>query len=183
MNPSEPDSFSCAIEGKREWERRVLSAVSKPERFAAIIDRLVAPFRNREVHLVAAFEALGFPFGAGAAQALNAGLLLIRKTRCDEISPEFETESIQDYSGELKAFKILKSAVPKASRVLIIDDYLETGGQLRSAVNLLHRLGAEILGASFIKRATSAKLDLSFFSPYTLHDLGTDACELVPIVT
>ena len=151
-------------QGKGHWERQVLSGLADPMWFAERIQRLAAPFRDKDIHLVAAFEALGFPFGAAVALQLNAGLILVRKLYDGDDLAGYESELIMDYSDQPKAFRVLASTIFDASRVLIIDDYLETGGQLRAADTLLRRLGADVIGAAFLGRACYAGLDTSFFS-------------------
>jgi adenine phosphoribosyltransferase len=36
-------------------------------------------------------------------------------------------------------------AVPKGAKVLLIDDVLATGGTIGAAIELMHRLGAEVI--------------------------------------
>ena len=103
-----------------------------------------------EVNQVACFEALGFPLGAIVAQDLKVGLVLVRKAEPKYTSPDFETETFRDYDKEQKTFKVLKSSIPRGTRILIVDDLCETGEQLRAATMLFTRLGAIVIGAVFI---------------------------------
>ena len=41
-------------------------------------------------------------------------------------------------------------AVKKGQKVLIIDDLLATGGTVDAAINLVERLGGEVVGAAFV---------------------------------
>jgi adenine phosphoribosyltransferase len=158
---------SPALEGKRNWEARLLSALSDYTKLNQIVDALAQPFTNSQVDKVACFEALGFPLGAGVALALRAGLVLVRKTEREEDPLDFETESFCDYDGNRKTFKILKRVVPNRSRILIVDDLLESGEQLRAASTLLKRLGAIVMGAAFIscKGPLDVKLDPCYGFP------------------
>ncbi|MEC7379783.1 MAG: phosphoribosyltransferase family protein [Pseudomonadota bacterium] len=43
-----------------------------------------------------------------------------------------------------------KKLIKKADRVLLIDDWVETGGQLKGLVNLLEKRGAEVSGIAVL---------------------------------
>jgi len=145
------DQKSSAREGKRNWEARLLSALSDYSKLNQIVGTLAQPYIDSQVHKVACFEALGFPLGSGVALTLKAGLVLVRKTELGRDSLEkFETESFCDYDGKQKIFKVLKRAIPIGTRILIVDDHLESGAQLRAASTLFERLGATVIGAAFI---------------------------------
>ena len=46
--------------------------------------------------------------------------------------------------------EVHKDAVSPGERVLLVDDLIATGGTAEAAVNLLSRLGAEVVAACFI---------------------------------
>ncbi|MFA5240979.1 MAG: phosphoribosyltransferase family protein [Sulfuricella sp.] len=148
----EEDKICSALAGKREWEARLLSALSDSTKFNKIVEALKELYDSYETEAdqVACFEALGFPLGASVAHELKAGLVLVRKTGPDVLSPDFETEKFCDYDNKQKIFKVLKSAVPPGTRILIVDDLCEKGEQLKAAAAIFKRLGATVIGAVFI---------------------------------
>ena len=147
------EKIDSAKNGKHQWEKRLLSGLSDSMKFKKIVDALTskvmsAPYKTDKV---ACFEALGFPLGANVAHELKAGLVLVRKIKPsekhDDISLDFETEMFCDYDGNEKTFKVLKSAVPSGTRILIVNDHCEKGEQLKAATTLFTRLGATVIGA------------------------------------
>jgi len=116
--------------------------------------------------LVAALEAGGFALGGAVASRLQAGLVLIRKpgkAAWQSIAQEFD-----DYEHECGSFHIVSDAILPGQRVLLVDDWSETGGQAFAAIQLLERAGAVIVGAAFINLEERVRND-SRFKSYQLH--------------
>jgi adenine phosphoribosyltransferase len=118
-----------------------------PGALAQAVDVLAAHYAGGRVDAVAAVESRGFIFGGALAMTLGAGFIPIRKpgklphdTLSESYSLEYGTDTVQMHSD----------AVRKGDRVLIVDDLLATGGTARAAVNLVARLGGEVIGAAFV---------------------------------
>ncbi|MBV7332314.1 adenine phosphoribosyltransferase [Chloroflexi bacterium TSY] len=120
--------------------------LSQPDVFARLIEDLASPFIDEKITHVATVDAGGFPLGGGIAHRLRAGLVMIRKG--GRIDWSSETIVCVDFSGLEKQLEITSDAVTKSDRVLVVDDWSETGGQLRAAIQLVERLGAEVVGAA-----------------------------------
>jgi adenine phosphoribosyltransferase len=121
---------------------------------AALFDRIVralaAPYRDG-VDLVAAPEAIGWILGTALAGRLGAGFLGIRKGGRLPYPPELLTsEYFTDYSGQEKTFEIPAALRLDNRRVLVVDEWIETGAQLQAMCDLLERTGARIVGAACI---------------------------------
>lgn len=150
------EKIDNAIEGKHQWEKRLLTGLSDSVKFNKIVEALTLKVQHApdKADKIACFEALGFPLGACVAQGLNAGLVLVRKIKSDEapneIASDFETEMFLDFDNNRKIFKVLKSSVPNGTKILIVDDLCETGAQLKAATTLFTRLGAVVIGAVFV---------------------------------
>ena len=58
----------------------------------------------------------------------------------------------QDYELEYghDTLEIHADSVRKGERVLLVDDLIATGGTAEAAIKLLHKTGANIVGAAFI---------------------------------
>ena len=122
-----------------------------PRLFAASIDWLTAGHAPGSVHAVAGIDARGFLFAAAAALKLSAGCVPIRKR--GKLPYQTLEESYElEYGSNTIAVHI--DAVPKGSRVLLVDDLLATGGTARAAANLLRRLGAEVVEIVFLIELT-----------------------------
>ncbi len=114
---------------------------------AAAIDALSDPFVDAGVDVVAAVEARGFIFGAAVARRLGAGFVPLRKKgklpwRTESVSYalEYGTDTIEAHTD----------ALGPGRRVLMIDDLLATGGTMAAACRLMEKLGAEIVGLTFL---------------------------------
>jgi adenine phosphoribosyltransferase len=115
--------------------------------FAAVIDALVAPFRDANVERVVGIEARGFIFGAAAAHALGAGFVPMRKPR------KLPAKTIGvDYALEYGSdrLEMHADAFVENERVLIVDDVLATGGTLAAAAGLCEQAGATVVGAALV---------------------------------
>ncbi|MGH9867605.1 MAG: adenine phosphoribosyltransferase [Candidatus Polarisedimenticolia bacterium] len=117
------------------------------EAFAASIEALREHHAADRVDAVAAIESRGFVFGGALALKLGAGFIPIRKagklphdTLSETYALEYGTDTVQ----------IHRDAVSPGDRILLLDDLLATGGTARAAVNLIRKLGGEVVGASFL---------------------------------
>jgi adenine phosphoribosyltransferase len=113
----------------------------------AIIDRLADTHRGLGIEVVAGVESRGFLFGTPLAIALGAGFTPIRKpgklpwqTLRVDYSLEYGQDSLEAHTD----------AVRPGQRVLIVDDLLATGGTAGGAVDLIRRLGGEVVGTAFV---------------------------------
>jgi adenine phosphoribosyltransferase len=117
--------------------------------FEDVLGRLAAPFVDRGIQKVVAIESRGFIFGAPLAARLGAGFIPVRKpgklpAECIE-----EKYSLEYGTGVLA---LHRDAIVSGERVLIVDDLIATGGTAQATVNLVRRLGGDILGmAVFIE--------------------------------
>ncbi|HAP4793329.1 TPA: methyltransferase domain-containing protein [Enterococcus faecalis] len=71
-----------------------------------------------------------------------------------------------DYSGQDKSFEISKSSIVRNKRVLIVDDWIETGSQMKALIALLEKLDCSIIGLATIgidiNEVTQKWIDSSF---------------------
>ena len=140
--------------------------LAQPHMFPALIEALVSPFEHDDITHVAAVDAGGFPLGGGIGYRLQAGVVLIRKG--GRVDWDMEAATCIDFSGKEKRLEIARDAVTSKDRVLIVDDWSETGGQLRTAIALVERLGATVVGAACLHIAPSVRQDPRL-ATYRLH--------------
>jgi adenine phosphoribosyltransferase len=103
------------------------------------------------VDVVLGIEARGFIFAPALAYALGAGFVPVRKPRklpaeCARITYDLE------YGTD--TLEIHRDAIPKGSRVLIVDDLLATGGTARATTQLVEGLGGTVAGVAFVVELT-----------------------------
>ncbi|MGV6872663.1 adenine phosphoribosyltransferase [Pseudochelatococcus sp. B33] len=111
------------------------------------VDELVQPWPGAKIDKVAGIEARGFILGGAVAHQLSAGFVPIRKKG----KLPYETVSIA-YSLEygLDEIEMHRDAIAAGERVILVDDLIATGGTATAAVDLLRRIGAEVVAAVFV---------------------------------
>lgn len=114
--------------------------------FHDVIDRVAERYRGR-VDMVLGIESRGFIIGAPVAYALRAGLAVVRKPG-KLPSLTFAAQYQLEYGND--RLEIHRDAFGHPCRVLIVDDLLATGGTASAAIELVERLGGEIVECSFL---------------------------------
>ena len=108
---------------------------------------MAEPFRDQRVERVAGIESRGFILGALVARELGVGFIPVRKpgklphaSTSIEYALEYGTDRLEVHTD----------ATDHATRVLVVDDVLATGGTASATCQLLERIGAEVVGLSFL---------------------------------
>jgi adenine phosphoribosyltransferase len=127
--------------------RDLTPVLQEPRLFKEVIDRLAARHGGEGIQKVAVIEARGFLFGAPLAYALGAGLCLLRKPGKLPYKKVRESYALE-YGTD--ALEIHEDALAKGETVLVVDDLLATGGTSGAAGRLVERLGARLVGYSFV---------------------------------
>ena len=115
--------------------------------FAGSIELLTEKFQPGAVDAVVGIDARGFIFAAAAATKLRAGFVPVRK------KGKLPYQTIeQDYALEYGHATVAMhtDALKPGARVMLIDDLLATGGTSAAAVELMKKLGAQILEITFL---------------------------------
>ena len=118
--------------------------------FGRCVSGLVEPYREDAITHVAGIEARGFLLGGAAAVRLGAGFVALRK-RAGHLPGAVITQTTDsDYKGEVGELRLQADVLPLGARVLVVDDWFETGSQFLAARTLLESVGAVVVGASVI---------------------------------
>ena len=112
-----------------------------------VIDELAKRYKGGKVDYIVSVESRGFIFGAALAYVLGVGLVPVRKkgklpheTHQVTYNLEYGTDTLE----------IHKDAFGRGSRVLILDDLLATGGTTAATMDLVKKLGGEVVEAAFV---------------------------------
>jgi adenine phosphoribosyltransferase len=127
--------------------RDITTLLRDADAFRLAIDALVEAHRHAGVEVVAGVESRGFVLGGAVAYLLGAGFVPVRKQGKlphATISAAYALEY-----GEA-VLEVHADAIRPGQRVLIVDDLLATGGTARATVDLVERLGGEIVGIAFL---------------------------------
>lgn len=121
---------------------------------------------------VAGIDALGFVLGSAMAVDLRVGFVPVRKGgKLPYPEEELLRQEFTDYSGRSKALEIHPAALAESDRVLLVDDWVETGVQMRTAANLIEETGASISRIVAIRVHRNQKTE-PLFDKYPVHRLG-----------
>ena len=124
-----------------------LTTLLKDQRgFRALIDQLCEHYQGKKIDVVAGIEARGFIFAPALAYRLGAGFVPVRKPKKLPWKTEKVTYALEYGSDSLE---VHQDAVRPGQRVLICDDLLATGGTAAATVELIRKLGGEVVGTGF----------------------------------
>lgn len=102
---------------------------------------------NIQIDKVVGIEARGFFFGPLLASSLEAGFIPVRKPKklpYTTISQEYALE----YGTDI--LEIHEDAIKPGDKVLLHDDALATGGTAAAVVELIEKLGGEVVQCNFL---------------------------------
>ena len=120
------------------------------ELFTDIIKYLSTPYVGR-IDYVAAPEAIGWIMGSAMAKELNVGFVPLRKIdKLPYPKDVLVSQSYFDYSDTAKALELKESYINAGDRILIVDEWVETGISMRCCMNLLQKLGCTVVGLATI---------------------------------
>lgn len=125
----------------------LMPLVADPAYLRETIDRLAEWARPRRPDVILGAEARGFIFGGALAYVLGCGFVPARKPGklpWDTVEATYELEYGTD------TLEIHADAVGDGSRVIVLDDVLATGGTAQAKIELVERLGGEVVGALFV---------------------------------
>jgi len=127
--------------------RDITTLLGDARAFRTAVDALVQPWAGAGIDKVVGMEARGFILGGAVAHQLSAGFVPIRKKGKlphRTISASYALEYGVD------EMEIHEDAVAKGEKVILIDDLIATGGTAAGAIQLLHKIGAEVVAACFV---------------------------------
>ncbi|HCL65009.1 MAG TPA: adenine phosphoribosyltransferase [Rhizobium sp.] len=127
--------------------RDITTLLGNPRAFRRAVDALVQPYAGLKIDKIAGMEARGFILGGAVAHQLSAGFVPIRKKG----KLPHETVSIA-YSLEygVDEMEMHIDAVDPGQKVILVDDLIATGGTAVGAVQLLRKIGADVVSACFV---------------------------------
>ena len=105
------------------------------------------PFRGQGVARVVGIESRCFILVALVARELEVGFVPVRKP--EKLPARVESvEYALEYGTD--RLEVHADVGTGATRILIVDDVLATGGTARATCDLMERIGVEIVGLSFL---------------------------------
>lgn len=117
--------------------------------FAALVHDLLEPFAGTAFDCVAGIDALGFILGAAMAIRARCGFVPVRKG--GKLPVASDRIAFVDYTGARKSLELRKGAIGPGTRVLLVDEWVETGAQVKAAAALIEGQGGIVVGIAAIQ--------------------------------
>jgi adenine phosphoribosyltransferase len=119
--------------------------------FQYATEKFVTFAKTQGATMIVGPEARGFIFGCPIASQMGIGFVPVRKPG------KLPRETIeQEYALEYgtNVLSMHKDAIQPGEKVLIVDDLLATGGTMKATIDLVERLGGEVVGLAFLIELT-----------------------------
>ncbi len=131
--------------------RDITTLLKEGPAFRQVIDQMCSKLQGLNAKKVVAIESRGFIFGAPIAYEMSLGFVLVRKLGklpAETISAAYELE----YGTN--TVEMHSDAIEPGERIIIVDDLLATGGTTRATIELVERLGGEVVALAFMIELT-----------------------------
>jgi len=141
------------------WYLSIMSPNTKGEKFAwldptsiyinsrafqDLLEDFSADLSDVEFDVVAGLDAMGFVLGAGIAAQRNVGFLPIRKA--GKLCVDTDSVEFNNYSGRRQNMEMRTPAFDSGTRVLLVDQWVETGGTMDGAIRLVEAQQGVVAG-------------------------------------
>ena len=114
------------------------------EAFRDLLDDLATDLVDVRCDVVAGIDAMGFVLGAALATRLGVGFLPIRKA--GKLCVDTDKVTFSNYSGRTQDMEMRQPAFAPETKVLLVDQWIETGGTMEGAIKLVERQQGIVAG-------------------------------------
>ena len=124
----------------------ITTVLKDQELFSEAIQQMLDAVADLDFNLIVGIESRGFIMGAPLAYAAGVGFVPVRKAGklpAETVSVTYDLEYGSD------TLEIHRDAITPGSKVLIVDDLLATGGTAKANIELVEKLGGEVVGLLF----------------------------------
>lgn len=105
------------------------------------------PYEGMKIDKIAGIESRGFIFAPALALELGAGFVPVRK---EGKLPAKTINHSYDLEYGSATVEMHVDSISPGERVVLVDDLIATGGSASAAIEMIERLGGEVVGASFL---------------------------------
>lgn len=150
-----------SIKGMRDnrWYLNIMSPNTKGEKFAwldptsiyintnafiDLLDDLLDDLEEIDCDVIAGIDAMGFVLGSALAARLRKGFLPIRKA--GKLCVDTKKVDFVNYSKRNQFMEIRFPAFEAGTKVIIVDQWVETGGTMGAAIKLIEQQGGLVKG-------------------------------------
>jgi adenine phosphoribosyltransferase len=118
------------------------------EAFHDLLDDLVSDLQGIKADVVGGLDAMGFVLGSALATRLGIGFLPIRKA--GKLCVETDKVSFSNYSGRTQDMEMRKPAFAPGTKVILADQWVETGGTMDGAIRLVEQQGGNVVALAAV---------------------------------
>lgn len=155
----------AAICEKLEGAQRILPGgfiylndlLASPMAIAEIGEVFATKFASSNPEYVVTVETSGIPIALMTARSLNIPLVVVNRINRPADGPVLTMNYLSGSSRQLQTMSLSRRALPKDSRVLIIDDFMKAGGTLRGLTDLMGEFECEVVGTGVLIETTEPK--------------------------
>ncbi len=129
------------------------------------VHRLLRTITPLQPDILVGIESRGFLVAAPLSYLMGSGFVMVRKRGklpSDVVRHHYDLEYGTD------EIEIQRDATRPGQRVVVLDDLMATGGTMAASIDLLRKVGADVVGAACIIELSflggRAKLDVPFSS-------------------
>lgn len=131
-----------------------------------LITYLAEPFRGKADY-VAAPESIGFILGSMIARELGIGFIPIRNASLSYLEDEDRIiAKYIDHNNRVKSLQVRKSNFPENSRILLVDDWIDTAATMQTCTTIVEEAEGTVCGIAAIgvvvSDATKQKIDTGY---------------------
>ena len=127
--------------------RDICSLLEDKKVFKQVIDLFVERYHDTQIDAVVGIDARGFIIGSPVAYLLDVGFIPIRKK--GKLPGATISEAYELEYGQAEV-EVQTAWLKEGHNVVLIDDLIATGGTMVAALNLLQRIGVDVLESSAI---------------------------------
>ncbi|MEL7428496.1 MAG: phosphoribosyltransferase family protein [Pseudomonadota bacterium] len=114
------------------------------EAFHDLLGDLCAELDPGEMDVVAGLDAMGFVLASAIATRMGKGFLPIRKA--GKLCVDTDSAEYTNYSGRTQSMEMRLPAFAPGTRVLLVDQWVETGGSMHGAIQLVEQQQGKVAG-------------------------------------
>ena len=151
------DIMSPNTKGKKFAWLDPTSIYINGDAFHDLLDDLVSELASLKCDVVAGLDAMGFVLGTALATRLHVGFLPIRKA--GKLCVDTDSVTFSNYSGRRQDMEMRTPAFAGGTRVLLVDQWIETGGTMDGAIRLIERQGGIVSGLVAIAMESNNRTD------------------------
>jgi adenine phosphoribosyltransferase len=160
MNESITDEARAHVRSSFRWidgEADIWSMLTDGASLQAIVGGLASMAAVDRPDRIVGIESRGFVLGPAVALQLGVGFVAVRKDGAVFPGPVARRPTAPDYRGNRRTLSIRRDHVSPGARLVLIDDWVETGSQAMAVSQMVEELGAEVVSVvTIIDETTEA---------------------------